>query len=135
MTGALASISPLSRPLLTVADMPSEVTGYGNSGALANITTGIVEAEPAGGASPYTYAWAQISASGYTWLINSASSRTTTFTCNGLGPGNTAEATFTVTVTDARGSKATSSVTAYANNGQPYDPVIRSHLSQGGEIP
>jgi hypothetical protein len=121
VTGAIAAITPIARLALAASVMPSDVTGYGNSGASANITTGLVVATPEGGVSPFTYAWAQDTTSPYTWTIGTPTAASTSFTCQSLGVGNTAEATFKVTITDAAGTVATDTVTAFANNGQPYD--------------
>jgi hypothetical protein len=121
VTAAILTIIPLARKSLAVGVSPTDVTGYGNSGAAANITTGLVVATPGGGVAPFTYAWTQTSTSPYTWTISSAATASTSFTCVALGAGNTAEATFQVLVTDAVGTTAAASVNAFANNGQPYD--------------
>jgi hypothetical protein len=121
MTGILASLTSRVAPGLAVVDTPDEVSGFGNTGAAANITTGLVVATPTGGVPSYTYAWTQTSSSPYTWVIGTPTAASTNFTCNTLAPGTTAEAEFTVTVTDAVGQTAISTVIAFANNGQPYD--------------
>lgn len=132
MTGAIALIHNHSTTALTVLDTPTDVSGYGNSGAAANITTGLVVAAATGGTPAYTYAWIQITSSPYTWVINSPAAASTSFTCNALGPGTTADATFRMTVTDATGQTAIADVSAFANNGQPYDNRIER---SGGIIP
>lgn len=126
MTAAFIALATISEPSLTVIDVPTDVSGYGNTGTSANITTGLVVATPAGGITPYSYAWTQSSPSPYTWTISAAAAASTSFTCVSLGVGTTAEADFQVTVTDAAGSKAIAAVTAFANNGQPYDSRSRT---------
>jgi hypothetical protein len=133
VTGALLATAFRIGPALSAAAVPTDVSGYGNSGAAANITTALVIATPTGGVSPYTFAWVQTSTSPYTWVIGAASSASTSFTCNTLGAGATAEADFEVTITDALGNSATATVTAFANNGQPYDGRI--DRTSGGPIP
>jgi hypothetical protein len=135
VTAALASVATYSfTPALSVVDLPEDVSGFGNTGAAANITTGLVVATPTGGYTPYTYSWAQTSTSPYTWVINSAATASTSFTCNALGPGTTAEATFECTVTDAAGKTAKATVSAFANNGQPYDNRLDRRNFIGGDI-
>jgi hypothetical protein len=130
VTGIIAAVtSPAPHQALSVVETPPEVTGFGNSGAAANITTGLVVATPGGGVAPFTYAWTQTSTSPYTWTISSAATASTSFTCVALGAGNTAEATFQVLVTDAVGTTAAASVNAFANNGQPYDGRVGRDFS------
>lgn len=131
MTGILAVLTGKSVPGLSVVDMPTDVSGFGNSGASANITTGLVVATASGGYTPYTYAWAQTGSSPYTWVINNPTASSTDFTCNALGPGTTAETTFECTVTGAAGAAVKAAVTAFANNGQPYDPQARVDRNSG----
>lgn len=121
MTAAIAILGGQIRTPLVATVVPTSVAGYGSSGAVANITTGLTAATASGGTGPYTYAWAQVGTTPYTWVIGSASAATTSFTCNSLGPGVTSRATFKVTLTDAVGAAAVVTVSAYANNGQPYD--------------
>lgn len=122
MTAVLATASSFqTTPTLTVVATPADVTGYSNTGAVANITTGSVVLTPTGGVSPYTYAWVQSGASPYIWVIVSAAAASTGFTANAVGAGNTAEAAFRGTVTDSAGKTATATVAAFANNGLPYD--------------
>lgn len=121
MTGAAAAFVGGSTTSVAVSLSRDSVTGFGSTGASANIKTGSVLATPTGGVSPYTYAWAQKGASAYTWVITSPTAATTDFTCNALGAGTTDEAAFEVTVTDATGGVGKAVVSAFANNGQPYD--------------
>jgi hypothetical protein len=129
MTGAAAAclVGATGQSSFGVSTSPSDVSGFGNSGSAANITTALTVATPSGGVSPYTYSWVQTGVSPYTWTIGSPSAASTSFTCSSLGPGVTADATFRVTVTDAVGSTAQGQVSAFANNGQPYD----SRLDRG----
>jgi hypothetical protein len=133
VTGAIIALVPLSATTLTVTDMPEDVSGYGNSGAPANITTGLVLATPSGGIAPYTYAWTQVGTTPYTWTINSPAAASTSFTAGTVGAGVSTEAEFKVTVTDSGGQTATATVTAFANNGQPYDDRI-DRTSRGGPL-
>jgi hypothetical protein len=95
----------------------------------------LVAATPSGGVPSYTYAWVQTGTSPYTWTITAPTGASTAFTCGSLGPGNTAETTFEVTVTDSVGHTATAEVTAFANNGLPYDPRVgRTRPESGGQI-
>jgi hypothetical protein len=132
MTGAVIMLVYPPQQTLSVVDIPGDVSGFGNTGAAANITTGVVEAIPSGGVAPYTYAWTQETSSPYTWAIGSPTAASTTFTCNTLGPGTTAEESFRCTVTDARGSTASAIVTAFANNGQPYDNRVNNNRLTNG---
>jgi hypothetical protein len=133
MTGTLAALQTQVVVKLSVEASPPDVSGYGNSGAAANITTGLVVATLTGGVAPYTYAWAQATSSPYTWVIGSPAAASTSFTCQALGAGTTSEVTFEVTVTDNVGATAKASVDAFANNGQPYDNRI-DRASRGGEL-
>lgn len=136
MTGAAAAfVAGGSGLAFSVAVSPSAVSAYGNTGAAANLTTGTTIATPAGGVAPYTYAWAQVGTSPYTWTIGSAATASTGFTVTSLGAGNTAIATFEVTVTDSLGGKAVAQVTATANNGQPYSPAGSFTGREGESIP
>lgn len=121
MTVAVAATITAQRGNPTVTISPFDVSGYGNTGSSADITTGLVAATPQGGTAPYTYAWTQLYSTPYTWVITSPTAAVTSFKCNALGPGVTAEAQFLVTVTDSAGRTATAIVNAFANNGQPYD--------------
>lgn len=112
---------------LTATVSPATTAAYGNTGAAANLTTGQVIAAPSGGQSPFTYAWAQKTASPYTWTINAASAAATDFTVASLPPGAANTVDFEVTITDALGVPATAKVTATANNGLPYDPSPYSY--------
>jgi hypothetical protein len=141
MTGATAAMMLVSQSSagvsapVSVALSPSDsVTGYSNTGAAANITTGLVVATPIGGTPSYTYAWVQVGLSPYTWTITAPTAASTAFTCGSLGPGNTAETMFKVTVTDSLGHTDTATVSAFANNGLPYDPRVGRTRDGGGDL-
>jgi len=122
MTGAAAGVMTGLATAFTVDVSPDAVSAYGSSGAAANLTTSSAVATPAGGVAPFTYSWAQVGTSGYTWIANSPAAASSTFTATSVDAGAVAEATFRVTVTDSVGAKATADVEVFANNGQPYDP-------------
>lgn len=139
MTAALVKVSTgsaaLSAPVSVTLSPSDSVTGYSNTGATANITTGLVVATPSGGTPSYTYAWAQVGLSPYTWTITAPTAASTAFTCGSLGPGNTAEAMFKVTVTDSVGHTDIAEVSAFANNGLPYDSRVGRTHDGGGILP
>lgn len=68
-------------------------------------TTGTVTNTPAGGASPYTYAWTFDSSDGGI-SITSPTSAATTFVGNTMDPGTTRNAIARCTVTDSLGATA-----------------------------
>lgn len=68
-------------------------------------TTGTVTVTPAGGASPYTYAWTFDSTDGNI-QINSPSAAATSFQGSGMAPGDTRSAIARCTVTDNDGATA-----------------------------
>jgi hypothetical protein len=111
---------------LSVGLSSSDVHGKVNSGSSVTIQTQVVQAIPDGGAGAYSYLWALTGSSGGTWVINSASSNTTTFSGGPCGPGDFFTATFHCTVTDAAGNTAvTGTVTATVTN-------IGYNISGGG---
>lgn len=113
---------------------PTKVSAYGSSGVAANLTTNGALAIPDGGASPFTYAWAQVGSTPESWTINTPAVASTTFTAASIGAGTVAVATFQVTITDSVGATATATVTAYANNGQPYDPAVAESVGTGSRL-
>lgn len=102
---------------LSVSLSENTVGGRVNSGLSVAIQTHSVSVIPDGGAEPYTYLWALTGSSGGTWSITSATSDTTTFWGGNCGPGDSFNATFHCTVTDAAGNVAvTGTVTATVSN-------------------
>lgn len=73
-------------------------------GFTSSLTTSSVTATAAGGNSPYTYAWSQVSGGAIT--INSPSSATTTFTASGLVNLVTRAGVFRCTATDSTSGTA-----------------------------
>lgn len=71
-------------------------------------TTASVTVTPAGGTSPYSYAWTKVS--GGAISADSASSDTTTFSATGITASEIRSAVFRCTVTDSAGSPATTTV-------------------------
>lgn len=116
---------------LSITVTPSSVSGYGSSGAVASITTGTATAAGSSGSPPYTYAWTQVGTSGVVWTINAPTSASTTFTAASVGAGAVETATFQCAATDATGNTATVQITAFANNGQPYNPDTSGDSSSG----
>lgn len=131
MTGSCAAAMVGQSSSLSADISPASATGYGNSGAAANITTNAVTAKPTGGVAPYSYAWAQKTTGSYTWTIGSAAAATTSFTGQTVAPGTADQVTFEVTVTDATGAKGKATVDAVVNNGIPYDPRDRRDIGGG----
>lgn len=132
MTGAVAGATVAgTASTLGVTVLPTAVSGYSDTGATASIVTNAAIATPAGGISPYTYAWAQSGSSPDSWTIGTATAASTSFTAANIAVGNISSAYFTVTVTDAIGSKATATVAATANNGRPYAPQPISTTGTG----
>lgn len=119
MTAALACAVFSGSP--AVALSPPSVSGYYSTGGTATtIATGSVIASPSGGVSPYTYAWAQISTSPYTWSIASPAAASTSFSAANIPEGVRDSVTFQVTVTDASGTTATASLVATVRNKVPF---------------
>jgi hypothetical protein len=131
VTGAAAGFVGGSAAI-ALAFSSTSVSGYSNTGAAANITTGSVSVTPSGGVGSYTYLWSQYETSPYTWTIGTSTAATTNFTCTSVPAGVTAAVRFLVTVTDSTGNTARGLVTATVNNGQPYDPYGGGGGSGGG---
>jgi hypothetical protein len=83
------------------------VAGAVNSSLDVSIQTQSVEAQPTGGTAPYSFAWSITGSAGGTWSITSPTQASTTFVGGPCGPGESFEATFVCTVTDAAGISAT----------------------------
>ncbi len=115
MTGAAAAFVGGSG-VVAVTLSPTAVAGFYDAGGTSNVTTGSVIATPAGGFTPYSYAWAAIDVSPYTWTISAATSATTSFTCQSLPEGTIATRIFEVTVTDSAGIVGRKRITATARN-------------------
>ena len=93
---------------------------------LSTITTGNVIATPSGGQTPYTYSWAQ--QSGGAISANNPANAITSFTAFGMVVGETRNAVFRCTCTDAFGSSATADVTVSITRlpplGDPDNPDL-----------
>ncbi|MEM9600675.1 MAG: hypothetical protein AAF926_06605 [Pseudomonadota bacterium] len=81
---------------LSVSVSPSGVTKFGTGAAQSTST---VTATVTGGIGPFTYSWTRASGSTKISAI-SPSAASTAFQSSGLSPGESAVATFIVTVTD-----------------------------------
>lgn len=81
--------------------------GRTGTGALT-ITSEEVALSITGGAYPYSYAWSLVAAIDGTWTIESPSASKTRFVVSGVPLGDSYQATFKCTVTDARGLSSTS---------------------------
>lgn len=98
---------------------PATLNGTYN-GALTtpqNINCGNCIVTVAGGTSPYTYLWAQVGSSPYTWVIGGGTTATAGFTAQSIPLGVTTSVGFRCTVTDNLGNiVVTGDVTATAFN-------------------
>lgn len=113
MSGALAIAHGGA---IAVTLSPTSVSGWSDPGATANISTASVLATPNGGVTPYTYSWARVDSSAYTWTIGTPTAASTNFTGNSIPVGVNTGATFEVTVTDAAGNKAKKQINATVRN-------------------
>jgi hypothetical protein len=96
-----------------VSASPSSTTGYCYSPGFTTAITGIVTANVTGGTAPFTYAWTADSG----WSALSPTNYATSFRSPGLSPGDEANGSAYVTVTDANGATAVSNtVDLYATN-------------------
>lgn len=103
---------------LTALISPSPINGSyrGSSASPQDIATSSVIAAVSGGIPSYSYAWAQVGVSAYSWTIGTPTAASTNFTAASVENGSEATATFSVTVTDSTGSTATDQVVATARN-------------------
>ena len=109
-------------------DVPLDVYGAGAFNGPIGVTTSTANATVTGGEAPYTYLWQLTGSSGGVWGVIAPTLSATAFRCNGLDAGDSASATFTVTVKDKRGRTVTSAqITANAEN--------YGALNNGGPIP
>lgn len=90
----------------TLNKTTTEGSYNGASSSAQDITTAAVVASPIGGTAAFTYAWSQVGTSAYTWLINSATSASTTFTGQGIPAGTIESVTFQCVITDSTGATA-----------------------------
>jgi hypothetical protein len=98
--------NPSGSATLSVEVAPSFV--FGTSGS-SIVTSDPCTATPSGGTAPYTYGWSLVTSDFVPApSIDSPTADTTTFTQTGLGPGDSANASFTCTVTDDNGITITS---------------------------
>lgn len=97
------------KPLFSTVSVTVSPAGAGGGGASANpilITSSSVTAVPAGGVSPYSYAWAEVTGSGDI-TAGSPTGQSSTFSAL-VDPHDGISATWKVTVTDATGQSADS---------------------------
>ncbi len=106
-----------SGPVDSGSDKPlaaSASPGY-VSGARAGVNQPVFTRQTtvtvSGGKKPYSFAWSTV----VDWTVTAPTSATTSFS-SGVSPGTDATATFTCTVTDARGDTVTASVNAAVFN-------------------
>lgn len=95
---------------------PLTADGYVAGTTTQNVSTGNVGAVVTGGVMPYTYAWAAVGSSPYTWVISAPTGDITYFTAQNIPVGAVATQTFRLTVTDAAGATALWDVFATARN-------------------
>lgn len=86
----------------------SGATASAAAASAGPLTTNTVTATPAGGVTPYAYAWAKVS--GDTLTVGSAAAAATNWSASGTPP-ETKGAVYRVTVTDAAGVVVTADVT------------------------
>jgi hypothetical protein len=104
-------------PAMTASASPISVTGEGSNPLPITITTNATTVTPAGGTSPYTYAWTVVSYdAGAVPVVNSPTSASTTFRQSMVGPSDFYSAVFRCTVTDGFGQTATADVDATFTN-------------------
>lgn len=113
MTGAAAAFVAGG---VAITLSPTAVSGYTAVGGTQDVGTGAVLATPSGGVAPYTYAWARVGSSAYTWTIAAPAAATTTFTALAIPEGVAATAVFELTVTDAANVSAKRQISATALN-------------------
>lgn len=98
-------VAAFSTAPLSVTISPTSHTKQGGNSTL---TTAITTAIPAGGVTPFTYAW--VRTSGTKGVVNNPTSAVTTFTATGMAVDEYTIANFQVTVTDAAGATATATI-------------------------
>lgn len=98
---------------LTVTPDYLSVFGAANSHAPIAIQTNVVTVTITGGKAPYDIAW---TADFGGWTIPSDAALSTYFLSDNVGPGDSADNSFTCTVTDDNGDTATCGVAASVSN-------------------
>lgn len=103
VTTATVTVSFLRAQALSVS-----VRDRSNSGTAGTVNLSYPSAfvDVSGGVAPYTYSWAKVSGDAIT--VADATTTSPTFTAAGLAYGETREATYRLTVTDAVGTVGTS---------------------------
>lgn len=86
----------ITRVAMSASASPTSLYEAGDTGTITSNSTTVT---PAGGSSPYTYAWTKVT--GDTLTVTSPTSATTTFSTSGLAEGNFVAATYRCTVTDS----------------------------------
>lgn len=107
--------------LIVTLSPDGTVTGNSDAGGTVNISTASVLATPVGGTGPFTYAWVRLDVSAYTWIISAPTAATTHFTANSVEEGVNTFALFQVTVTDAVGATAITTIEAGVRNKTTFD--------------
>jgi len=100
---------------LTASVSPSVVYGAGASESDILVQTSATTASAENGTAPFTYSWEQTTGD-TAWEIASPLAKSTSFEYFGLAAEVEEQATFTVTITDARGRTDTAVVTANVVN-------------------
>lgn len=103
---------------LGVALSVPRVSGAASSLPPVPITTSGCTANVTGGTPPYSYAWTDVTDDGLggTWSATAPSSATSAFQASAVATGQTSNATFRCTVTDARGATVTADLFADVTN-------------------
>ncbi len=105
--GGLSEVFNNASAAFTV-DVTPDSFGARNSTPPGGVTTSEVVATPSGGTAPYTFLWERTDAAPTDWTIIAPTSQATTFRAAAVGPGDSFDATFTCTVTDANGNSVVS---------------------------
>lgn len=108
-----------SATALSVVADPDSVFGAQSADHPVVVYTNTTSITVTGGRAPYVYAWSSVPG----WTVANPTSSQTAFS-SAVGSGSTDEATFTCTVTDARGSTATATVSAQVSNFGRNDGLV-----------
>lgn len=101
---------------LMVSVSPSSATGSTFSPSAPEITTNLVTVSVTGGTAPYNISWSEDIGGSGLWSATAQLSFSTRFVAEGVSAGDSAETSFTGTVTDARGRTGSVTVPAAAYN-------------------
>lgn len=112
--GDKVAYSSASTDPLAVSVSPFSAIGSGGSSSAVIVTTNEMTVSASGGVEPYIFSWAKTTGEA-SWVITSALAASTRFSVS-VESGTTETATFTCTVTDARGRTGSVVISAVAYN-------------------